>query len=616
MSFRLGPASRAWAITVTEVAVIAAACVALVQVGWTAPYLHVGLPESALALILTFAIVLAETHRLHLHSGRETQSFSLAELPATVGLFLLSPITLVAVRTVGVGLALWRIHRRSPVKLVFNAANGALESVVAVAIFHLLVSGRPSVDYLAGIVAMTIASTVGIATVWIVIQAVQGTWRLKPLRDGIAMGTPIGTANAAVGLSFVLVLRVDPMLVWIPVVPFGVLILAYRAYAAQWRQKDTLTFLYDTAVGAHAHPRLDGALMELVRGCREHLTAEVAEIVTISRQDALSALVVGVDAEGLEEVRTVAISDLPLDTRRRLQPDAPSDQLSRETVSVRAVVGDGGATLVVVRNPIGNEASFDDADLDGIRALTRLAVIAIDRSELDEMKSAFLSAVSHELRTPLTVVMGAAATLKARSAVMSGEQRDQFVDRLDKQAHKLDRLLSDLLDLDRLSRGMLTPRRRPIDLVGLVSRVVDTLDPEGHTVRIVGKPYIADVDPALIERVIENLVRNAVKYSPTGTQITVEVADTPAGVSIAVEDQGEGIPAHARQQVLDPFVRLHHDHPQPGTGVGLTLVKRFAQLHQGDVVIEDGADGGARVVVSLPQANRQRPNLSVVPSAV
>ncbi len=426
------------------------------------------------------------------------------------------------------------------------------------------------------------------------------------------LGIPIGTANGAVGLSFVLVLAIDPWLLWIPVVPLGVLILAYRAYAAQWRQQDTLTFLYDTAVDAHAHPTLDGALLELVRGCRVHLGAEVAEAIVIPRADAQSALVVSADASGVEEVRSAELGSLPLEMRRRMQPDAPDQYLSAETVSVRSAAGDGGWVVLTCRNPVGNEASFSTPDLDALRALARLALIAVERSEFEEMKSAFLSAVSHELRTPLTVVMGAAATLRVRSPQLTEDQQTDLLERLDQQARKLDRLLSDLLDLDRLSRGLVSPRRRTVDLLALVHRVVQTLDHEDHVVRIVGQALPADVDPALIERVVENLVRNAVKYSPAGTRVTIEVAAREDAVTIAVEDQGQGIPGHARAQVLDPFVRLDHDHPQPGTGVGLTLVQRFAQLHDGDVTIEEGAEGGARIVVCLPQPERERPALTVV----
>ncbi|MBW3658005.1 MAG: hypothetical protein KY457_05160 [Actinobacteria bacterium] len=610
---------RAWGLTAAIAAAVLGVGVYLVRSDWAAPHQRQDLPAWLIAALLVAAIAVAESHRLNLYAERETHSFTLSELPTTVGLFLLSPALLLAVRGTGVAVALWRVHHKAPVKLLFNVVNGALEAGLAAIVFHFLVGladGQRATEYLIAIVSVVGATALGIAAVWLVIRLVEGSRSWAEFRDAAALGLPIAMANAAVGLSFVVVLQLDPALLWIPVVPFGVLLLAYRAYEAQWKQKDTLGFLYDTAVDAHAHPRLDGSLLELVRGCRAHLDAEVAEIVVLSRPDAGAALVVCVGGEDIEEVRTTAIADLPLDTRRRLDADAPAEHLSAETVSVRAGTSEGGITLLAVRHPARNMATFGPSDLDTVRALTRLAVMAADRSELEEMKSAFLSAVSHELRTPLTVVMGAAATLKARSDVMSLDQRDQFVDRLDKQAHKLDRLLSDLLDLDRLSRGMLTPRRRRIDLLGLVSRVVDTLDPEGHTLRITGSPFIADVDPALIERVIENLVRNAVKYSPAGTTITVGVTPTTTGVAISVDDEGPGIPESARQQVLDPFFRLHHDHPQPGTGVGLTLVKRFAQLHDGDVTIGEGRSGGARVVVDLPQREQQRPPLAVVPTAV
>lgn len=610
---------RAWAMAGGLAALAGAAAALLMAAGWSAPQPRNELPEGLIAALLVVAVAVAENHRIKLQADRESYSFNLSELPMVIGLFLVSPVVLVVARGAGVALGLARLQRGSaPAKIAFNTANAAFEAALAAVMFHLLVdaSTGSAPGYLAAMLSVTIASAVGIVVLWLVLRLVEGGRDVAQLSEALELGLPIAVANSAVGLSFVLVLQLDPLLLWVPVVPFTVLLLAYRAYATQWRQKDTLRFLYETAVDAHGHQRLDGALLELVRRCRAYLAAEVAEIVVLSRADADTALVVCVGDEGVEEVRTLGLGDLPLDTRRCLAPGGPGDHLSAETVSVRAETTEGGVMLLSVRHPARNLAVFGPADLDAIRALTRLAVMALDRSELEEMKSAFLSAVSHELRTPLTVVMGVAATLKARSDVMSGDQRAQFVDRLEQQAGKLDRLLSDLLDLDRLSRGMVTPRRRTIDLLSLVSRVVDTLDPEDHTVRITGSAYLADVDPALIERVIENLVRNAVKYSPAGTSITVGVAPTPGGVAISVEDEGPGIPLAARQQVLDPFVRLHHDHPQPGTGVGLALVRRFAQLHDGDVTIADGRAGGARVVVTLPQLERPRPPLSVVSTAV
>lgn len=602
-------------MTATITATVVIVCAVVVGVGWRAPD-PLGVPPAAVALVIAVAVVIAERHRVHLHAGRETASFSLAELPTAVGLFLLSPVLLVAARAVGVAFALARIHRRSPVKLAFNIANGALEATVAVVVFNLLATrpGSAGWVYLAALVAMACASATGITAVWLVIRIVEGVRRLSQLGDALKMGLPIGVGNAAIGLSLVLVLSVDPWLLWIPIVPLGVLVLAYRAYAAQWRQKDTLTFLYDTAVDAHAHPRLDDALLELIRGCRAHMRAEVAEAVVVPRPGGSTALVVSADSTGAEEIRTVDLTSLPLETRRRMLPDAPEQHLSAETVSVRSDAGEGGWIVLTCRHPVGNEASFATGDLDALRALARLAVIAVDRSEFDEMKSAFLSAVSHELRTPLTVVMGAAATLKTHGEALSDEQHTQFIDRLDQQARKLNRLLGDLLDLDRLARGLVAPRRRTVDLVDLARRVVETFDHEEHVLRVEGRPLSADIDPALIERVVENLVRNAVKYSPAGSLVTVDISETPGAVAIAVEDQGAGIPEHARAQVLDPFVRLDRDNPQPGTGVGLTLVQRFAQLHEGEVTIEEGRDGGARIVVRLPQPEHERPPLQIVPA--
>lgn len=146
---------------------------------------------------------------------------------------------------------------------------------------------------------------------------------------------------------------------------------------------------------------------------------------------------------------------------------------------------------------------------------------------------------------------------------------------------------------------MIEPRRRLVDLVPVAQRAVSTLDIQHHDIRVDADTLVAEVDPALTERILENLVRNAVKYSPAGTLVTIGLQRVGDSVFIRVEDEGQGIPEHLRTTILDPFVRVDHEHPQPGTGIGLTLVRRFAQLHDGDVWIEDGRNGGTRVVVVL-----------------
>jgi len=228
---------------------------------------------------------------------------------------------------------------------------------------------------------------------------------------------------------------------------------------------------------------------------------------------------------------------------------------------------------------------------------------------LDEMKNTFLEAVSHELRTPLSAILGLALTLERQGEAMPVERSREMLERLAANARKLDRLLSDLLDLDRLSRGIVEPRRRPTDIGELLEQVVSGLDlaADRHVeIEVEGGPVVASVDAAKVERIAENLVANAVRHTPDGLPIWVRARREGRGVLIAVEDSGPGVPEDLREAVFEPFrqgpqSRAH----SPGVGIGLSLVARFAELHGGRAWTEERPGGGASFRVWLPGGDPQ-----------
>jgi PAS domain S-box-containing protein len=221
---------------------------------------------------------------------------------------------------------------------------------------------------------------------------------------------------------------------------------------------------------------------------------------------------------------------------------------------------------------------------------------------LDEMKNTFLEAVSHELRTPLSAILGFALTLERSDVALSEERSKELLGRLAANARKLDRLLSDLLDLDRLSRGIMEPRRRAVDVGQLARQVVGASETlRGHDVEVDAEQVIAWVDGAKVERIIENLAANAIRHTPDGTRVWVRVRRDGEGVLIAVEDDGDGVPPGLQDVIFEPFrqgpqIRSH----SPGVGVGLSLVLRFAELHGGRAWVEDREAGGSSFRVWLP----------------
>ncbi len=219
--------------------------------------------------------------------------------------------------------------------------------------------------------------------------------------------------------------------------------------------------------------------------------------------------------------------------------------------------------------------------------------------ELERSKNAFLSAVSHELRTPLTVIRGLALTLQRLGASLSPEDRAGAEQALVTHSERLALLLDELLDLDRLVRGVLVTSPDRVELVAVTRATLATL-PGGERVTLSAPGELCrHVDGGQYDRIVVNLVGNALKYAADGpVHVVIEPASN-GGARLTVDDQGPGVPVGERERILEPFVRLDDQHPQPGTGIGLALVAEFARLHGGFIEVADAPSGGARFVVVL-----------------
>lgn len=238
------------------------------------------------------------------------------------------------------------------------------------------------------------------------------------------------------------------------------------------------------------------------------------------------------------------------------------------------------------------------------RQLTAEAEATHDLREQNDVKDTLLHAVSHDLKGPLAGILGAMQTIRrAERLHLSEEQIGELYAVIEQSGAKAARLVDDLLDLDRLSRGQLRPERESTDLVALSRRAAaEVAALVGHPIEVEGDAVLVDVDPGKVERIVENLLGNAGRHTPAGTPISVEVHAQPAGVVLIVEDEGPGVPEELKADIFEPF-RQGRD-SRGGVGIGLSLVRRFAELHGGGAHVEDREGGGARFVVVLPGAVR------------
>jgi signal transduction histidine kinase len=241
---------------------------------------------------------------------------------------------------------------------------------------------------------------------------------------------------------------------------------------------------------------------------------------------------------------------------------------------------------------------------DGLRR----ELAAADRLRAaDEMKDTFLRAVSHDLRTPLTAMLGVAVTLERTRLNLPREQALDLVAMLVEKTRKLERLLKDLLDLNRLEEGVLEPNRSMTDVRELVHRVVTEVDQlAGWPIDIEAEPIQAFIDGPKVERIVENLLLNTTRHTPPGTRVWVKALARGPDLELIVEDAGPGVPAELAGTIFEAFRRAGGPGPAPtmshhrGVGIGLSLVARFAALHGGHAWVDERWGGGAAFHVLLP----------------
>lgn len=241
-------------------------------------------------------------------------------------------------------------------------------------------------------------------------------------------------------------------------------------------------------------------------------------------------------------------------------------------------------------------------DLTERKAAEEELAAAVDKFRaLDRLKDTLLQALSHDLQNPLTAILGTASTLARLEHELTEEERRNLLRALEARTRAAKTLLTDLLDLDRLDAGIVEPRREPVDLSELVRRLADCPDLDGRPVEIeAADPVTIEVDRAKVERMVVNLLVNADRHTPETTRIWIRVAAQDGGAVIAVEDDGPGVPNVLKEKIFEAFRRGPDAADLPGSGIGLSLVARFAEMHGGRAWVEDRPGGGASFRVFLP----------------
>ncbi|WP_075201247.1 ATP-binding protein [Leucobacter japonicus] len=348
--------------------------------------------------------------------------------------------------------------------------------------------------------------------------------------------------------------------------------------------------------------RGDDALQALVERSREAFGLRRARLVDASGE-------VLVDAVGGAEAAEAAERPRPAD---RASTAARSDDADRLASGARAetVISVGsGAELEL----FGTELAASERRLLSVVATQLEAALEHRRLEetareiepiaaSDRVRGALLSALSHDLRRPLAAATAAIGGLRAAGVQLSAADRRELLDTATESLDALAALVTDLLDVSRIQAGALAIRLAPTDPESVIAAALDELDAGPADVALALRHGEAAVqaDPVLLQRVVVNLLANALRFSPQGTNVLVSTSTFADRLEIRVIDHGPGVPAEKRDDIFLPFQRLGDTDNTTGLGLGLALSRGFVESMQGTLAPEDTPGGGLTMVVSLP----------------
>ena len=237
------------------------------------------------------------------------------------------------------------------------------------------------------------------------------------------------------------------------------------------------------------------------------------------------------------------------------------------------------------------------------RQLTAAADTAREYAETDRTRTALLNAVSHDLRTPLAAAKAAVSSLRSDEVEFDSDDRSELLLTADSALDRLTALVTNLLDLSRIEAGALTISRQSVGLEDVLSMALTGI-PGSEDIRVDVSPELPEIlaDVGLLERVIANVVENALRYNPEGSTVMVAAAVTGDMVELRVIDQGPGIPADARDAVFEAFQRRDDRAVSTGSGVGLGLAiaRGFVKAMSGHISLEETPGGGLMVSIALP----------------
>lgn len=285
-------------------------------------------------------------------------------------------------------------------------------------------------------------------------------------------------------------------------------------------------------------------------------------------------------------------------TRRIRQLASSMDAFARSDLAVPLSLPAGGAMVS------GDEIDRLQAAFSGMAQRILHQVGALKQT--DSLRRELVANVSHDLRTPLAALHGYLETLLIKEGRLTPEEQRSFLDIALRQSERLRRLVEELFELAKLDGDQGRIHRETFSLPELVQDVSQKfrLAAEGNGVRLHTRvqddfPFV-QADIGLIERAFENLMQNALRFTPDGGSITLELFHDRSAVTVHVTDTGCGIPQADLPHIFDRFYRVSRERPVDGAGLGLAITKRIIELHEGTIEAASTPNAGTRITFRLP----------------
>src|SRR5581483_2713861 len=388
-----------------------------------------------------------------------------------------------------------------------------------------------------------------------------------------------------------------------------------RLFEAERETRRRIEHVQAVTDAALAHLELEELLAVLLPRIRTILEAETCAVLLLDPQtnELVARAALGIEEEVEQGVRIplgggfagrVAAGKRPividdLDRAHVLNPILREKGI-KSMLGVPLMVGDDAIGVLHVGTL--TQRTFTAADTELLQLVADRVALAIERARvheetvmLDQLKLNFVAIASHELRTPASSVYGVLATLVERADQLSLETKELLLRSGYEQAERLRRLLEELLDLSRLDAQAIRAQPRPVVLRSVLKRIVAETA-SGDAVKVeVPEDLAAVADPLVLERVISNLVVNAIRYGAPPVVVAAEQRDRHLRISVA--DAGPGVPDELRPRLFERFAR---GTDARGSGLGLAIARAYARAHGGDLVYDASAPG-ARFELILPQ---------------